>query len=327
MTEPAGNVSAKIVKLQTPKKSEVTETLKDVVASAFASFANIYVGQPFDTVKVKLQTASSNEFGGAVDCLRKTWQTEGFTKLWAGSVPAFTGAVLENAASFGINGALKRADLFGTYTTTVNINNDGGLVSKRHVDSNNSLLAGTPEFLQPFVTGSITGFLTAFVLCPCDVIKCRAQIAISRGLNTSTLDVLGRTLATTGVRGLFVGMGAQVIRDVPFYATFFGSYDTICALIKANTTWSDPIVYASAGGLAGQLAWLSSIVPDAVKSTIQTSDTPQKFMPTLRHIVATRGVYRGLFAGVEVAIFRAYPANAALFVGYEYAKKTLDKVV
>jgi len=43
--------------------------------------------------------------------------------------------------------------------------------------------------------------------------------------------------------------------------------------------------------------------------------------------VRTRGVYRGVFAGVEVAVIRAFPANAALFVGYEYARKACDKVL
>ncbi len=66
---------------------------------------------------------------------------------------------------------------------------------------------------------------------------------------------------------------------------------------------------------------------DAVKSTIQTVENPQKFMPTLREIVRTRGIYRGLFAGVEVAVVRAYPANAALFVGYEYTRQGLDKLL
>jgi len=219
--------------------------------------------------------------------------------------------VLENAAAFGINGALTRMDLFGHDASA-----SGKQIQPEDVPVHES-----------FVSGSITGFLTALVLCPCDVIKCRSQIALGKNMPHDTMSVLRHTLATTGTRGLFVGMGAQILRDVPFYAVFFGVYQNVCSFIRAKTAWTDGAVYATAGGLAGQLAWVSSIVPDAVKSTIQTAAHPKPFMVTLKDIVRTRGVYRGVFAGVEVAVIRAFPANAALFVGYEYARKACDKVL
>ena len=91
----------------------------------------------------------------------------------------------------------------------------------------------------------------------------------------------------------------------------------------------DAAIYGTAGGLAGQIAWACSIVPDSVKSRIQTSASLTELpgsIETFRHIVKKKG-YRGLFAGVEVALIRAWPANAALFVGYEYTKKLCDKLI
>jgi hypothetical protein len=46
-----------------------------------------------------------------------------------------------------------------------------------------------------------------------------------------------------------VGIGAQLMRDIPFYGSFFGSYDLLCRGIKANTTWTDTFTYLVAGGL------------------------------------------------------------------------------
>jgi hypothetical protein len=46
-------------------------------------------------------------------------------------------------------------------------------------------------------------------------------------------------------------------------------------------------------------------------------------MDTGREIVRTQGI-KGVFAGTSVAIIRAFPANAALFLGYEFAKKLFD---
>lgn len=70
---------------------------------------------------------------------------------------------------------------------------------------------------------------------------------------------------------------------------------------------------------AGQVAWAVSIAPDTVKSRIQTSSAPQGIAATAREILKAQGV-RGFFTGIEVAIFRAFPANAALFVGYELSR-------
>ena len=278
-------------------------SFKDFVASVIGSTVCVYTGQPFDTIKVRLQTAGAGEFTGAFDSISKVIKQEGVMRLWAGSIPALTGAVSENAMAFTLNGALKR--VFGEKDTQ------------------------EKPWWEPFITGSISGFVTAFVLCPTDVIKCRAQVALSKGLPASTSAVIKHTIKVDGLRGFYIGMMPQIARDIPFYASFFGSYDTICDIIKENTTWKEPVVYATAGGLAGQIAWICSIVPDAVKSTIQTAapENRKKFWPTFHEIVKTRGVYRGLFAGVEVAVVRAYPANAALFVGYEYSKKGLDSLL
>lgn len=73
---------------------------------------------------------------------------------------------------------------------------------------------------------------------------------------------------------------------------------------------------------AGQAGWLASIVPDTVKSRIQTSANPLSFSLTAKEILSTRG-WRGFFTGVEVALVRAFPANAALFVGYELTRELL----
>ncbi len=65
-----------------------------------------------------------------------------------------------------------------------------------------------------------------------------------------------------------------------------------------------------------------SIGPDTVKSRIQTSVAPLGIVETAREIYRNRG-FSGFFAGIDVAIVRAFPANAALFVGYELARELM----
>lgn len=203
--------------------SHILETVKDMLASIVGSAACVYTGQPFDTVKVRMQV-QPGEFKGAVDCFRKTMWGEGVAKLWSGSVPALTGALLENAAAFSVNGALKR------------------VLGERQK-------AGAKEsYYEPFMTGSITGMFTAFVLCPCDIIKCRAQMSRATGQDARIREVVARIVNRDGLKGFYRGISAQVIRDIPFYGSFFGSYDVLCRVLRANTKWSDSSVYFVAGG-------------------------------------------------------------------------------
>ena len=282
------------------------EIIKDMVASFVGSAACVYTGQPFDTVKVRLQCATPGQYRGTIDCSRYIIANEGVLKLFSGSLPALTGALLENATAFAVNGTLKR-----------------------FLGDRDKVKFEDKPFYEPFLTGGITGFTVAFVLCPCDMLKCRAQVSKSKGLNHSIREIIEKVVQQRGLLGLYSGMTPQITRDIMFYGSFFGSYEVLCAGLKKYTDMPDAAVYGTAGGLAGQIAWACSIIPDSVKSHIQTSPSLTNLpgsVETFRRIVKEKG-YRGLFAGIEVAIIRAWPANAALFLGYEYTKKLLDKLV
>lgn len=62
--------------------------------------ALVYVSQPLDTVKVKLQTFPS-AYKNMIDCTVKTFQRDGIARgLYAGSVPAVAANVAENSVLF-----------------------------------------------------------------------------------------------------------------------------------------------------------------------------------------------------------------------------------
>lgn len=206
--------------------------LKDVLASIVGSAACVYTGQPFDTVKVRMQV-QSGQFKSTIDCFVQTFGKEGVAALWKGSVPALTGALGENAMAFGINGLLNRLQLFG-------VDDEEGAKAW----SNKSFA----RKIEPFVNGGITGAFTAVVLCPCDVVKCRAQVARALGQEKSVKEIIQVAFKTQGIRGLYVGFASQVMRDIPFYSSFFGTYAMCCELLRKNTSMSDTAVYFISGG-------------------------------------------------------------------------------
>jgi hypothetical protein len=91
--------------------SSTIEAFKDVAASMFGTAACVYTGQPFDTIKVRMQCVPSDAQGGALRCFMNTVRNEGILALWRGSIPAFTGQLGENMMAFGVNGLLNRVFL------------------------------------------------------------------------------------------------------------------------------------------------------------------------------------------------------------------------
>lgn len=272
--------------------------------------------QPLDTIKVRMQ-ARPDAFSGTFQCLRRTLAEESITSLWKGSTPALSGAVAENMVAFGVNEQLKRV----------------------FPDKDGSLRA---PWWQPILFGGVTGVFTSVVLCPSDVIKCKVQVgrSIRKGVGeaivggagaaaAAKLPVLNATqmtrhvLRTQGIRGLFVGLGAQFARDVPFYASFFGTYETIVDCGKASS-YAIPleVLYFLAGGMAGVVGWALVMPLDSVKSIIQTAEKPQSLFRTTQMVNRTKG-WRALFVGLNAALVRAFPANAALFLGYEIVRRAL----
>lgn len=273
------------------------EVLRDIVSSVFGTAACVYTGQPFDTIKVRLQCVPSDAQGGALKCFVNTIQNEGVVALWRGSIPAFTGQLGENMMAFGVNGFLNR-------------------IFKQHGISDDSMA-------RNYISGSVTGLCTAFILCPADVIKCRAQLNRFSGGNGNVREIISKILDTKGLRGLYTGFGCQIARDIPFYCFFFGSYNFSCKLIRSNFPGTpDSVVYFTSGGIAGQVAWAASLPFDTIKSIVQTQTEDIPVRAVIRNIIDRVG-YHGLYNGLGVVLIRAFPANAALFLGYEVARNIL----
>lgn len=117
--------------------------------------------------------------------------------------------IMENCMAFGINEALKR-----TFPD----------------DTDGTKQAGPPNLVKPFLMGWITGCFSATVLLPSEIIKAKTQVVV--GEQVTSQEILRRMIKKQGVKSLFVGFDAQLMRDAPFYAFFFGGYELNCYLFR-----------------------------------------------------------------------------------------------
>lgn len=61
------------------------------VAGVFSGVTKLAVGHPFDTIKVRLQTAPEGKFSGPLQCVIDTARKEGIRGFYKGASPPLMG--------------------------------------------------------------------------------------------------------------------------------------------------------------------------------------------------------------------------------------------
>jgi len=132
-----------------------------------------------------------------------------------------------------------------------------------------------------------------------------------------------------GLKSIFRGTGATLARDGPGSAAYFATYAvTKEALTPVGASSSElnlgPIILA--GGTAGVAMWAIAIPPDVLKSRLQSAPTGTYtgIIDCARKTIAQDGV-RALWKGFGPAMTRAFPANAATFLGVEASRNLMNK--
>jgi solute carrier family 25 (mitochondrial ornithine transporter) member 2/15 len=251
-----------------------------------------------------------DQFSGVVQSTTSILRNEGIAAFWKGAVPTAAGMVLENCMAFGVNEALKRAFPDDPADMTVNG------------------VEGPPSLLKPFAMGALTGCCSATVLLPSEIVKAKTQVVTER--HVTSQQIIKQMLQKQGLRSMFVGFDAQLCRDASFYALFFGGYELSCYLFRTYVpSMPDELNYFLSGGIAGMGGWLFAMPFDVPKTNVQSRYDTKVFgsyFPELVKIAKQRGI-GGLYAGLGPTLVRAFPANAALFLGVESGKKVFDRFV
>ncbi|XP_048131716.1 mitochondrial carnitine/acylcarnitine carrier-like protein isoform X1 [Rhodamnia argentea] len=310
---PGGNVDGE------PFAVQMGDVAKDLTAGTIGGAAQLIVGHPFDTIKVKLQSQPAPapgqppRYSGAMDAVRQTLAAEGPRGLYKGMGAPLATVAAFNAVLFTVRGQMEAL-----------------LRSK----------PGVPLTIdQQVVCGAGAGIAVSFLACPTELIKCRlqAQSALASAGSTTTvavkyggpMDVARHVLRSEGgTRGLFKGLVPTMAREVPGNAAMFGVYEAIKQYLAGgqDTSGLGRGSLIVAGGLAGASFWALVYPTDVVKSVIQVDGYKNpKYSGSLdafRKILASEGV-KGLYKGFGPAMARSVPANAACFLAYEVTRSSL----
>lgn len=268
-----------------------------------------------DTVKVRLQTQSTTNpiYSGAIDCCKKTLQWEGVQGLYKGVTAPLAGQMFFRATLFSAYGASKR------WLAT-------------NPDGSTRILTD----LDYYKAGFITGAAAAFTEAPIDFYKSQIQVQIIRSkadptyrpAYTTVGNCVRATLATSGFKGPFQGLGPTLVRNAPANAIYLGSFEVLkrrgAEMQGCEVKDLGPATILAAGGLGGLFYWLAIFPVDVIKSAMMTdSIVPSErrypnMLTAARKLWAEGGIAR-FYKGFSPCLMRAIPANATMLF-------TVDKV-
>jgi solute carrier family 25 carnitine/acylcarnitine transporter 20/29 len=324
-----------------------TSVWKDLLAGGVAGTAGVAIGHPFDTIKVRLQQQQQRPSNPKIPMVQLEGNASTYRGLYRGiGAPLATAAVV-NASVFCVYGATSRLwdNHYPISATTEHSNLTTATITKHAV------------------CGLITGLTTSLMLCPIDYVKIRLQtMQLQPGIastprpysnmNSNSSFHLAKEILSShhGLRGLYRGLFATILRQTPSLAAYFPVYHILKELIgeffssssisnnnnyitNNNNNKKDSLWWSSAlaGGLAGCLSWTIVYPIDVIKSRIQSLplDAPAKersFLHIARSISRNEGFARLIFSrGLAVTLLRAFPVNGTIFFVYESVNQQLQQ--
>uniref|UniRef100_A0A3Q0RPF2 Mitochondrial glutamate carrier 1 n=1 Tax=Amphilophus citrinellus TaxID=61819 RepID=A0A3Q0RPF2_AMPCI len=225
---------------------------------------------PIDLAKTRLQNQRRGQqvYKSMMDCLVKTVRSEGYFGMYRGAAVNLTLVTPEKAIKLAAN------DFF-----------------RHHLAKDGKGLTVFKEMLA----GCGAGMCQVIVTTPMEMLKIQLQDAgrlgkkhlvatnavLSRSYNSGTVISAPRAVSATqiakelfhtqGIQGLYKGLGATLMRDVPFSIVYFPLFANLNRLGKRSPEESSPFYWAFLSGCAAGSTAAVTVNPcDVVKTRLQS---------------------------------------------------------
>ncbi|OAF68115.1 Solute carrier family 25 member 48 [Intoshia linei] len=267
--------------------ASTTSASKGFIAGGVAGMSMVITCHPLDTLKVRMQTGESQSI---IRYLTNMLKNEGPRSVYKGMTAPLAGITPIFALSF-----------YGY--------NVGKLIQMK---DENSILS----FSQIFAAGVISGIYSTVLMAPGERIKCLLQVQQSskQKIYNGPIDCAKKLYKQGGIRSVYKGTGATLLRDLPASGVYFSSYEYLKYLFTPTGTSGKDLSSSRtlmAGGIAGMLNWTVCMPPDVAKSIYQTApEGKYKGLYSVFTEIMKKDGLKGFYRGATAVYLRAFPANA-----------------
>lgn len=272
---------------------------KDTTAGFVGGAVQVLVGQPFDLVKVRLQTG---QYSNILQAVTGTLKNEGPLAFYKGTAAPLIGVGACVSVQFYAFHEAKRQIL------------------KYRPDRRGNDLS-LPEF---YTAGAVAGIANSVIASPVEQIRILLQTQRD-GLYHGPRDAVKKIYGSHGLAGIYRGLGVTILREAQAYGVWFLTFEYLIGRHEKRHE-VQPWKLMLYGALAGEALWLASYPLDVIKSKVQ-SDSFEKpkyksAWDATRKTFATQGVV-GFWRGIVPTLLRATPASASTFMSVELTMRLL----
>uniref|UniRef100_A0A8D8YPH9 Solute carrier family 25 member 38 n=1 Tax=Cacopsylla melanoneura TaxID=428564 RepID=A0A8D8YPH9_9HEMI len=228
------------------KAYEPGPVVQALISGSVSGTLSTFLLQPLDVIKTRLQSqcdgnkSSQGKRIGVVKITKNIIMEEKLTTLWRGLTPTLWRTVPGVSLYFS-----------GVHLLTASSE-------------------GSPGFLQAASAGFVSRACVAFLLAPFTVVKTRYE---STSFHYDSLrQALSHIFRTEGLKGLWSGTNATVVRDAPYSGLYFMFYTQAKAFKPTELSETDAayiLFQLGCGGVAGVIATLVTQPADIVKTRMQ----------------------------------------------------------
>lgn len=245
--------------------------------------------------------AAAIAYRNSWDCLRQVVANEGVLGLYRGLLPQIMGVAPEKAIKLTVNDLVRR------------------------------LLArpdGSHALGAEILAGGAAGMSQVVFTNPLEIVKIRLQVqGEARRLHGTPLVGAGAICRDLGLRGLYKGASACLLRDIPFSMIYFTTYAHLKADLFGERPGHrlGPWQLLAAGALAGMPAAYLATPADVVKTRLQVQaragqQTYAGIRDAARKIYAQEGA-AAFFKGGVARVLRSSPQFGITLVSYELVQR------
>jgi len=190
--------------------------------------------------------------------------------------------------------------------------------------------------VRPFLIGGLSGSSATCCIQPIDMVKVRIQLqgeGTGANVTTNPLKIATQIIAEDGVKGLYKGLSAAILRQCTYGLTRLGVFRTITDYITPDGGTAADITFTQrlgaslcAGGIGALIgtpadAALVRMQSDATLPLEQRRGYTNAFNALFR--MAKEEGLKGFFSGATPTIFRGLLINVGMLTTYDPLKKAL----
>jgi len=266
-----------------------TPVVKSFLAGSLSGTCSTIIFQPLDLVKTRIQTPpAGHSSAGLLTVVHNVVKNETLIGLWRGMAPSLSRTVP------GI----------GVYFCSLHW-------MRNKLDHND------PSPLESMAIGASARTISGISMLPFTVIKTRFESGLFK--YNGVIGALVTIYRLEGARGLYSGLTATLMRDVPFSALYLMFYTEIKKKLRetGRVDMTMPLTHFSCGLVAGCFASIVTQPADVVKTKMQIfPDRFSRIHHCLIYVYKTYGA-KGYFKGLVPRTLRRTLMAAFAWTVYE----------